>query len=277
MAVPYDISILFTSDPAQGAELIGVDGSRFSVDFNTPLTIGDPDGLGRRPTAVTCSVTQALVWNVSPNVSPEAGFRNAAFPFVTGGTSYLISVPEGLYSLSALDSYLSSQFVNLGLSPNLMRLGGNDATQTSYVVIENAGDSIDFRPTAGGGQSDATLAAVLGFSLALYTAPSAGYTQASPSKATFNRVNQFLISTTAINGLVVNSNSSGVLTSVPITAAPGSQIVYLPAVPLKVPCPELAAGGRQRWQFSLTDQAGRPTPTLGEVWSFTLCIRYYLL
>ena len=277
MSTPYDLTILFSSDPAQGAEPIGDDGSRFSVELNSPLMIGDPDGLGRKPTAVTCCVTQALIWNVSPNVSPRDGFRNADFPFVTGGTPYNISVPEGLYSLSALDAYLGSQFVNLGLSATLIRLGGNDATQTSYVVFENAGDSIDFRPVSAGGQSNTTLASVLGYNLAIFTSLSAGYTLASPNKATFNRTNQYLISTTAINGLIVNSKSSGVLTSVPITAAPGSQIVYLPAVPLKVPCPELAAGGRQRWQFSLTDQAGRPTPTLGEYWSFTLCIRYYLL
>ena len=276
MAIPYNLTYLFSSDESRGAIPIGSDGSRFTVDFDSPLTIGDPDGRGRRPTAVTCCVTQALIWSVTPNISPGVGFRNGDFPFVTGGIPRTIAIPEGLYSLSALDSYLSQQFVNLGLSANLMRLGGSDPTQTSYIVFENLGDAVDFRPVSAGGSSDATVAAVLGFDLVQYTAPSAAYTQASPNKAAFNRVNQYLITTTALNGLVLNKNSTGTLVSVPITAAPGSQIVYTPAVPLVIPCPELAIGSRTRWEFSLTDQAGRPTPTLGEFWSFSLSIRYYL-
>jgi hypothetical protein len=276
MAVPCHTTILFSSDPAQGATPLGTDGSRFEVDMDTPVTLGDPDGLGRRATVVEVAVTRATVWNVSPNISPEDGFRNNTFPFVSGGTPYLIEVPTGLYSLTALDGFLSQQFVNLGLSPNLFRLGASDATQSAIIVFENSGDSVDFRTIAGGGQSDSTLRTILGFDAALFTAPSAGFAQAGSSEAAFNRVNSYLISTTTLNGLVVNKNSTGVLTQVPIDVPPGSQIVYQPVYPVWFSAPELLNGGRQKWTFALTDQAGRPTPTLGELWSFVLSIRYYL-
>jgi hypothetical protein len=277
MPVPCHTTILFSSDPSQGASPLGTDGSRFEVDMDTPVTLGDPDGLGRRATVVEVAVTRAAVWNVSPNISPEDGFRNNQFPFVSAGTSYLIEVPTGLYSLTALDGYLSQQFVNLGLSPNLFRLGASDATQSAIIIFEDAGSSVDFRTIAGGGQSDSTLRTILGFDAALFTAPSAGFAQAGSSEAAFNRVNSYLISTTTMNGLIVNRNSTGVLTQVPIDAPPGSQIVYQPVYPVWFSAPELLNSGRQKWTFALTDQAGRATPTLGEYWSFVLSIRYHLV
>jgi hypothetical protein len=276
MAVPCHTTILFSSDPAQGATPLGTDGSRFEVDMDTPVTLGDPDGLGRRATVVEAAVTRATVWNNSPNVSPEDGFRNNTFPFVSGGTPYLIEAPTGLYSLTALDGFLSQAFVNLGLSPNLFRLGASDATQSAIIVFENSGDSVDFRTIAGGGQSDSTLRTILGFDAALFTAPSAGFAQSGSSEAAFNRVNSYLISTTTMNGLVINRNSTGVLTQVPIDVPPGSQIVYAPTFPVWFSAPELLNGGRQKWTFALTDQAGRATPTLSENFSFVLSIRYYL-
>ena len=276
-SVPYELTVLFSSDPAQGARPIGTDGSRFQIDMDTPLALGDPDNLGRRPTAVSLAVTRATVWNVSPNISPQDGFRNNELPIIAAGTPYLIVVPEGLYSLSALDGYLSSQFVNLGLSATLIRIAGNDATQSSVLVFEAAGDSVDFRTVAGGGVSNSTLRAILGFNAALYTSPSAGYSLQSPLPAAFNRVNSYLISTTAVNGLIVNSNSTGVLSQIPIDVSPGSQITYDPRNVIRVPCPELAYGGRQRWDFALLDQSGRPTPTGGEYWTFVLSIRYFLV
>ena len=275
MAVPCHTTILFSSDPAQGATPLGTDGSRFEVDMDTPVTLGDPDGLGRRATVVECGVTRATVWNVSPNISPE--FRNNTFPFVSGGTPYLIEVPEGLYSLTALDGFLSQAFVNQGLSPNLFRLGAQDATQSALIVFENQGDSVDFRSIAGGGQSDSTLRMILGFDAGLYVAPVEGFAQAGSQEAAFNRVNSYLISTTSLNGLVVNRNSTGVITQVPIDVPPGSQINYAPTVPTYFSAPELLSGGRQKWTFSLTDQSGRPTPTASEYWSFILSIRYHLV
>lgn len=277
MSVPYELTVLFSSDPAQGASPVGTDGSRFSIEMDSPLSLGDPDNLGRRPTAVSLAVTRASIWNTSPNISPEVGFANNIFPFRSGGNAYTIAVPEGLYSLSALDSYLSSQFVNLGLSAGLIRLAANDATQSSVIVFENAGDAVDFRPVSGGGLSGATLRTVLGFDAALYTAPSDGFSIQSPNPAAFNRVNSYLISSTAVNGLVVNSNTTGVLSQVPIDVPPGSQITYDPRNIIRVPCPELAYGGRQRWDFALLDQSGRPAPTGGEYWTFVVTIRYYLV
>ena len=277
MAIPCHTTILFSSDPAQGATPLGTDGSRFEVDMDSPITLGDPDGLGRRATVVEVAVTRAAVWNISPNISAEDGFQNNKLPIVSGGTPYLIEVPTGLYSLTALDGYLSQAFVNLGLSPNLFRLGASDATQSAIIVFENSGDSVDFRSIAGGGQSDSTLRTILGFDAALFTAPSAGFAQAGSSEASFNRVNAYLISTTSMNGLVVNKNSTGVVTEVPIDAPPGSQIVYQPVYPVWFSAPELLNGGRQKWSFMLTDQSGRPTPTLGESYSFVLSIRYYLV
>ena len=133
------VSYIFNSDPASGSQNLSADGSTFQVTLNDPIRI--PAG------AVNCTagVIQASPWNSSPNIA--AAFGNNLFRFTTtvapAGT-YTLTIPDRLYSVAGLNAYLSGQFANLGLPPNLIAISGNDATQKSVVTILTAGDAIDF-------------------------------------------------------------------------------------------------------------------------------------
>ena len=66
-------SMFFSSDPRNGAKNVSNDGSSFTVALNSPLSI--PKG------AVMCElgVSQASIWNTSPNISPS--FENNLFGY----------------------------------------------------------------------------------------------------------------------------------------------------------------------------------------------------
>jgi len=136
-------------------------GSMFSVSLSSPLRIP------RDAVDVKMGVIQAAIWNTSPNIA--ASFGNNNFTFTTSvapAGTHSITIPDGLYSVAALDSYLSSQFVNLGYPSNLITIGGNDATGQSTLTFLTNGDSVDFTVAT-------SVASLMGFNAAVLTAPKA--------------------------------------------------------------------------------------------------------
>ena len=130
-------SYIFSSSVDSGASNISSDGSAFSVVLSSPLMIPKD--------VIDCSigVLQAQIWNTSPNISPD--FKNNIFEYTTTAApagTYTITMPEGLYSLTGFNAYLSSQFVNTGLPANLIAVSGHDATQKSIITFLTSGDSI---------------------------------------------------------------------------------------------------------------------------------------
>jgi len=168
---------IFNSDPVSGAQNTSADGSSFQVTTNSPIRIPRD--------AIDCKmgVIQAAVWNTSPNISST--FNNNLFKFTTSvapAGTHTITIPEGLYSVAALSSYLSSQFVNFGYPSNLITISGNEATGQSTVTFLTLGDSVDFTIPN-------TVRTILGFNSVVIAAPSANYTFFSNNPAQFNRVN----------------------------------------------------------------------------------------
>lgn len=259
------ISYIFNSDPASGSQNLSADGSTFQVSLNDPIRI--PAG------AVNCTagVIQASPWNSSPNIA--ASFSNNLFRFTTtvapAGT-YTITIPDGLYSVPGLNAYLSGQFVNLGLPANLISISGNDATQKSVVTILTTGDSIDFTIAN-------SVRTVLGFNSIVITAPSANYSFFSNNTASFNRVNNFIIASNIVSvGIPINSQSQGVIASIPISAVPGSQISFSPQNVVWFSASELIGQPKVNLQFSLLDQDLRPVIAV-DYYSFVLCLKYSVL
>ena len=260
------MSYIFSSNVAAGAENVSADGSQFQVSLNNAIRV--PQG------AVNCEIgiLHASIWNNSPNISAE--FKNNQFRFTTStgvpGT-YTIAIPDGLYSVPFLNSYLSSQFVNLGYVANLFTVTGNDATQKSIITVLTSGDSVDF-----------TLAnsvnSVLGFSAAVYTAAKANYAFFSQTEAVFNRVNSYIVASNLVsNGIQVNSNTGGIIGTIPIDKAPGLQLNYAPTNIAWFSGMELAGLSKGNISFRLIDQALRATPTAGEAWEITVQVRYTVL
>lgn len=259
-------SYIFNSDPASGAQQISADGSSFTVTLNLPISIPSSavDAIG--------GVLQANIWNTSPNIS--ALFSNNTFTFTTtqapAGT-YTITIPDGLYSVEGLNTFLSSQFVNLGFSPTLISIGGDNSTQRSILTFEFSGDSVNFTTTT-------SVRTVLGFNSQILTAPSNNFSYYSDNIASFNRNNSYIIASNFVSqGIPVNNQSAGILTTVPIDIAPGSQINYQPQNVIWFDICELIGKSKLNIQFRLLNQDLEPTPTGGEFWSFTMLIKYNIL
>ena len=262
-------SFFFSSSTENGAENRSADGSRFEVTLNNPLQ------LPKAAMEATLEVQQASTWNVSPNIA--ADFKNNVFQFTTSnvaspGVNTLI-IPDGLYSLDGLGAYLSTQFTNLGLPSNLITLTGDDATQKTVLTFLEAGDQVDF--TVPGSCRE-----ILGFNarLAPTVGQQAGWSEFSDNSAAFNRVNSYVIRSNIVSdGLPINNVAAGVIATIPIDQAPGSQINYQPQNPIAIDCRELIGASKLNFSFQLADQLLRPTPTAGELWSFVLTFRWSIL
>lgn len=259
--IQKSLSYFFSSDPANGAQNVSTDGSEFTVNLNTPLS------LPRDAISATLEITQASIWNTSPNISPQ--FLNNLLRFQTAGVFYTITFPEGLYSLKGLENFIGLQLTNLQLSPALFVISGDESTQRTVITFENAGDQIDFTIAN-------SIREVLGFNSRVITAPINSFNEFSDSPASFNRVNSYLIRSNIVGqGVPINNIGANIISQVPISVAPGSQINFSPRHPIPVSCHELVGYGKNIFTFTLSDQNLRPTPTSGEYWDFVMVLKYY--
>jgi hypothetical protein len=200
----------------------------------------------------------------------SAIFGNNVFRFTTAAApagTYNIVFPQGLYSLSGIGSFISTQLVNLGLPGSLFVFSGDDATQRVVITFQLAGDSIDFSAAN-------SIGSLLGFNPVPIVAPVANYSVYGDQPANLNRNNSYQIRGTLVSGgIQVNAIKGGVIGQVPIDQSPGSQIVYQPQQPLWFGASELIGVGKQQLVFMLENQAGERTPTGGEYWSFAVQFR----
>lgn len=264
--IQKEASLLFSSDPAIGAENVTNNGSSFSVTLNNPLYI--PKG------AVNCmvAVNTAAIWYVNYNISTQ--LRNNQFKFTTTAApagTHTVIISDGLYSLSALSTTISNLIINLGYAASMFFFSGDDATQQTIITFSNVNDSIDFTiPNS--------LRFILGFNSAVYTAPSKNYSLYSPNIAAFNTDNSYIISSDLTPmGIPINNQDQGILVNVPITSPPGSQIIYQPNNLVWSDASNLIGHPKQNIRFKLMNQNLIPINTVGETWQFTLVIQYSLL
>jgi len=196
------------------------------------------------------------------------------FYFSHLGTPYVIAIDTGLYSLAQLNGVLGRFFVNNSLPKNLIVFSGNDATQKTIVTFNYVGTQIDFTQAN-------TIRTILGFNSQLVpAAPSTvvGENYESSVEAVFNRINFFYIRSTLVNnGLPINGVSGNIISQIPITAPPGSQINYSPQNVIAIEARNLIGKTIQQIRFELLDDQLRPVNTLSEYWSITLHIHSQLL
>jgi hypothetical protein len=261
--IPQSLSYFFSSDVTNKAQNVSDDGSQFTVILDRPLSL-PPNAV-----SATLSIIQASIWNTSPNISEQ--FNNNVFRFTSGGSTYNIIFPEGLYSLGGLNGFLSVQLTNLLLPSNLITISGDESTQRSIITFLFAGIQVDFTiPNS--------IREILGFDVRLITAPTALFNAYSDNTANFNRVNSYLIRSNIVSqGIPINSIGANVIAQVPIDSAPGSQINYQPQHPTPVDASELIGYSKNTFNFTLCDQLLRPTPTAGETWFFILVINYFIM
>ena len=264
--VDKQLSYTFSSNTSTGATNIQNNGASFSVALNSPIYI--PKGT----VDCTVEVLQAAVWNTSPNIAVEFGNNRLSFSY--SELLYDFVIPDGLYSLTDLNTTISRLLANAGLASNLFILSGDQSTQKTVITYSVSGVRIDFT-------NPDSIRTVLGFDARLSPVggiSAAGQSDFSDNTAVFNRINSFFVRSSMVNnGLPLNNVGSGIIAAIPITAAPGSQINYAPTIPIAVDASNLPGTTLQFISFDLLDQELRYVNTVGEDWSITLAIKYKIL
>lgn len=266
--VREELTIIATSDPLQGAQNIDATGSRFELVFDEPMKIPH-DAI-----EVYVSAEESSVWFVTPNII--TGVNDTLY--VTGPsaldvvTPYVVTIPQGLYSLEALSVAIARELETAGAKTSplpIISLSGDDATQRAVLTVNYATVSVDFTPAD-------TFRDVIGFNSGVVgpfgTVPS---NQLAPNAAAFNTVNYYLIHSDLVTqGIRFGTTFSQVISQVLITGTPGNQIVSTPFNPPRVQAQYLAGATRSRISFWLTDERQALVETNGEYWTVRIRISW---
>lgn len=244
---------------------VSENGSKITVNLDNPI------GFPSSALYATLEVSQASVWWSSPNIGEL--YNNNKFLYLINGVEQPeIVIPDGLYSLASLNSYLSREFVNRGQDGNLISFVGDDSTSKVVMTIGVANVQANF-------DSEGSVGAIMGFTgLVPPTLEPAGTSVESQSQATFNSINSYAIKSDLLSGgIPVNNSGLNILANIPITAKIGSQINYAPTNPIRVDASELRGKSKQAFYLQLVDQDGNNVSTAGEPWSCLIVLRYGVL
>jgi hypothetical protein len=260
-------AMIFSSADDNNPVNKSLDGSEFSVILDTPVSF-PPDSFD-----CTIEVVQASVWNSVPNISIT--LNNNKFYVYYGGDStlYTVTFPDGLYSLSSLNSQISKSLINQGAPGDTVILTGNQSTQSVVISFPYVGSYVDFTLPQ-------TCRGVLGFDnrLAPLTPTTiVDQSENADSPAKFNNVEYFLLKSDIVQGSIpTNRVSSDTIALVNITSLTGNQTVYTPVNPIRVDASSLRNGGKNIVSFRLTDDKNKPANT-GEPYSLTIVFRYSMM
>ena len=262
-------SFYFSTDTRNDPNVtVSADGSSMSINLDNPIEIS------RASVHSTLEVQSATIWNVSPNISSQFGNNKLTY-YINNILQTDITIADGQYSLSSINQTLSSEFQNRGQSANLISFAGNDATQRCIAIFAK-----DIQANFGVTNS---IGSILGFPAIMGLVPPIkpavdGYSVEGTVEASLNRVNSYLITSNICpTGIPINNSGLNVIAQIPISSRPGSQILYSPYIPTKVDINILRGHRKNNVTFNLVDQAGRPTPTMGETWGILLTIRTNIL
>lgn len=258
-----EIPIIVSSSSAAGAVNKSDDGSTFEILLEDPIQI--PNAVS----SVTVQVDEATIWWTTPNISID--LNNNKFYILHLTVDYIVTIPDGLYSLTDLNNTLNREMeMEIGVA-GLVTFEADNPTQKVNISINQAGTQISFTQAN-------TFRDLIGFNSQVI--PSTGITtgvfnQIGDNVAAFNSIEYFLIhSDITTRGIRVNNKYSQTIAQVLIDVNPGSQIVSRPFNPPKSPAWELKGAIRNRIRFWLTDQADNLINTNGEDWSARIIIKY---
>ena len=255
--IKKSFDVLFSSDPANGAINRSADGSTFTVNLE-----GSGLGIPRNATNVNLQVVNSELWWNTPNI--VAG-QNANFRYTTGGVTYTVVIPTGLYSVSQLDTAVNRETGN----QDLFLIEPDVGQGKIQITFKNAGDSIDF-------SYPQSFNDLIGFEAKSYPSPGANQTIVGPNTAKFSETSYFLIQSDITNqGLLFNGTYDSIIAKILITSHPGSQVLYQPVNPTLIDASNLLGDRRRRYQFSLLTNTKERADTLGEYWSVQLRISYF--
>lgn len=263
----YQIPLIASSNPINGATQVSQNGSRFTIVYTRPLIV---------PAEATyCWITvenSTIIFN-TPNILEGVNdkllvrFEDGVNPIL----EYDITIGAGLYDLDHLNSAISQQLSNLGALSDAVSLIPDTATQ-KVVVKFREHYQIDFTIANN-------FAEILGFEereVPEVPAIIDNQYENSDNIAKFNTILYYLMHSDLVSGhgIRIGSNYADILQQVPITVSAGSQISYEPQNLQIIPCPNLVGQSLREVHYWLTDDQNRFVDTLGEFWSVRLNIHY---
>lgn len=264
--VQREIVIECDSNPAAGSKNLSADGSSFEIELHEPIHVPAD--------AQNCKITieSARVWWTTVNI----GDSNNKFYIATNSDpEEVYTIPAGLYNAAGLNQTLKQLWSNAHVSDLPFTIAENESTQK--IVLLYAGS--EEMPTEDEVHIDFTNADtprdILGFDSKIVTVDNdANKVVNADNVARFNTVNAFHIRGDIVQGMRVNDNYGHLLLAVPITVAPGRQVVYEPIRSPNHEARDLVGRKRNRFRFWLTNELGEAVDTNGDFWGFRLKITW---
>ena len=259
-------TFFFSSDSNLGAQNKDLNGSRFQVRLNTPISIPS--------SAIDVSIEciAANIWYTSPNIAEE--YKNNILYLEYNSTTIPITLPDGLYASDTLNAYVKRALGKITKPGDTSKFA-----ESSIKIFENPASQKIVFALAAGLTLDATsgpnnVSQTLGFTTSV-TSTYSGESFEGDEIAQLNRINGYLLHSDIVqDGISINSQYDSILTEVQLTAEPGKLLNYRPYIPYKVSGKHLKYGNKDLLTFYLTDEQNRPIDTFGENYSFTIVIRY---
>lgn len=185
----------------------------FTIQFNSPIPLGD--------NIWEVSVVSANMWNTNPNISSTL-YNNDYFSYFNGAINQVITLPEGTYSVPAINAAIKKQLQANGDLPGNITFVANTAT-LKVEITTIAPYTVDLG-------TGSLLYELLGFSLAQIAAPIGPGTVSGANVADINRgVNNIYLRCDIINpiGSYDSPNSSQILTDLAFQGRPIGSSVYI--------------------------------------------------
>lgn len=264
MTTQHQIVIIASSNPDNGAEQVSPDGSSFEINLDDAITI--PKGA----TSCALETQEVSIWNTAPNILTGV---NDKFYFEFETNPYIITVPQGLYDLRALNRTLDSLIENqLGIiTEGIISLNADIPTQKVSMRLRESTLQVDFTPAD-------TFRDIIGFNSQIVPDPNPTIgveNFLAPNVASFNTISYFLLHADLVDkGFRINHRYDQVIAQVLIDVSPGSQILSRPTNIPSIPCWGLIGSFRRKIRFWLTDQDLNRVNTNGETFSCRIVIKY---
>ena len=260
--IEHSFSQIITSDPdALGTEAtVSADGSRVDIGLDEPLRFSASS------VVTTVEISLASIWNSSPNISVAKA--NNTLTYLIGGVAQpIITIPDGLYSITTLNAEIVRQITNAGDPSNTLTLSGNNSTGKSIFTFATG---VQVNMTAS------TVRDVLGFDPGIYPAVAPivdGTSVSGQNVAAFADTIDWLIKSNVVpNSIAINNRGLNVIGVIPIQSSVGSITNYTPFNPLRVGQNQLRGKAISDFYVQVCDSAGVGLPQT-EPWSITLTFR----
>lgn len=273
--VEQEISWIINSNPNEGVYNISSRANSYdAVQINLQQPLKIPQN------AINCKlkVLSSNIWNNESNIIANENDKLLIIGKNSSGiiTNFLITIPEGSYSVSEFNQAVLSELANQDAQDGMLSIQPDDATSKVEIRLNYAYVGVSFAVPN-------SCYEILGFlnnqSLGSQDGSGLNYidniTYTATNIAKFNVINFYLISSDLVSqGLRFNNDYRQIIGESPISVRPGSLIIHEPYHPSIVHCNELIGQTRSSFCVRLLKDNFQPAYTRGEYFSIKLSITY---